>query len=753
MMNRRYLLIVLAVCLLVGSVQAWGVDMGAWGFRKEITFTNNGANLTNYQIMFTVNRSSGSDSGSTVYLDGKCESDYDDIRFTTSDGNTLCDYWIESNSSTVATIWVEFDSLPNGNTQAYLYYGNAGASAMSNGDNTFMFFDDFLGSSLNTSKWDTGIGSPSVSGSILSLPSETRIETKSTFSFGNTVFNGRSMVDAGYRFAIGQHTRANSFDNGTTWNIVDIGVGVIATASATAPNAGTYYNWVTEYRGTSSVVIFLDTTQKVSTANFDATPREIWIRHWGAGGTTSYVDYVYLRKYTSTVPTINAWGSEECRFSVTAVMDSPIPDTGYAPLLVSFFDGSTSENCTIDSWNWSFGDGHYSTSQNPQHLYTSSGFYTIDLTAGNTSYGIYHTASDCGYPLPWSKCFTTYEVLVNTDIPNADFTVTETCGDTTDTFYFIDFSTGGGLYAWNWSFGDGNYSELRNPTHQYSENGTYNVSLFVEGAYGNDTLTKTDYITIPCNVTPTPTPTPTIPPIQDPDADFVANMTVWCAPATIMFTSTSNGTLPFTYDWDVNGDYFDTPIVNYTFGIGVYTISLNVTNAFGSDEEIKTNYITILDCGNATPTPTPTVTTVPTTISNITAFDQRPYYEEPAFIPFWLWAFIIIIASFVFLFGIHGKSIVLLIISTLCYAAMAFASPFAAFISSELLPTNTTPGAVEYTMFPVVWQVTQPWVAWLLWGLALCSFICVWYVLLSNMAAMQEPEDEFLDDGWIDRRW
>ena len=109
-MNPRYLLLLLVVCLLIGGVQAWGVDMGAWDYRKEITVNNTGAELTNYQLKFTINRDTGADSGFTVYVDGKCESDYDDIRFTTGE-NTLCDYWIESASSSTATIWVEVPTI------------------------------------------------------------------------------------------------------------------------------------------------------------------------------------------------------------------------------------------------------------------------------------------------------------------------------------------------------------------------------------------------------------------------------------------------------------------------------------------------------------------------------------------------------------------------------------------------------------------------------------------------------------------
>ncbi|NOR23590.1 MAG: PKD domain-containing protein [Desulforhopalus sp.] len=51
--------------------------------------------------------------------------------------------------------------------------------------------------------------------------------------------------------------------------------------------------------------------------------------------------------------------------------------TGSAPLTVSFTDQSTG---SITTWEWDFGDGSISTAQNPPHIYTDPGTYTVDLT-------------------------------------------------------------------------------------------------------------------------------------------------------------------------------------------------------------------------------------------------------------------------------------------------------------------------------------------------------------------------------------
>jgi len=56
---------------------------------------------------------------------------------------------------------------------------------------------------------------------------------------------------------------------------------------------------------------------------------------------------------------------------------SAAPTRGPAPLTVSFRDLSTG---TVNSWNWSFGDGTTSTERNPSHTYNESGSYTVSLT-------------------------------------------------------------------------------------------------------------------------------------------------------------------------------------------------------------------------------------------------------------------------------------------------------------------------------------------------------------------------------------
>ena len=77
----------------------------------------------------------------------------------------------------------------------------------------------------------------------------------------------------------------------------------------------------------------------------------------------------------------------------------------------------------------------------------------------------------------------------------ADFSANPTGGPFPLTVSFADQSTGSNT-SWDWDFGDGSTSTMQNPSHTYTDPGTYTVSLTVTGPEGSDTNTKADYIKV-----------------------------------------------------------------------------------------------------------------------------------------------------------------------------------------------------------------------------------------------------------------
>ena len=92
-----------------------------WGYWREITVTNDGSALTDYQIKIEL------DSSNFDFDHAK--SDGSDIRFYDSDRVTALSYWIEewNSGSEHAIIWVKIPSIPSGTKRIYMYYGNPSA--------------------------------------------------------------------------------------------------------------------------------------------------------------------------------------------------------------------------------------------------------------------------------------------------------------------------------------------------------------------------------------------------------------------------------------------------------------------------------------------------------------------------------------------------------------------------------------------------------------------------------------------------
>src|SRR3989339_1895939 len=128
------------------ATSGWSASYAEWLYRQNISISNSGSTLTNYQIPVIVNTQ-------TLISAGKLQSSCQDLRFASSSGTAL-PYWVETGcNSTSTTVWVKVSSVASGSSTISMYYGRSGAAAGSSGTNTFTFFDTF--DSFNTSTWTT----------------------------------------------------------------------------------------------------------------------------------------------------------------------------------------------------------------------------------------------------------------------------------------------------------------------------------------------------------------------------------------------------------------------------------------------------------------------------------------------------------------------------------------------------------------------------------------------------------------------
>jgi hypothetical protein len=148
-----------------------GWSLSDWKYKIPIIIhENSGEYLIDYQVLIKLN--------STNFDFSKANPDGSDIRFTYLNSTTNTEenisYWIEywNPTSENASIWIKTPYIPAGGSAiVYMYYGNPNAVSESNGDATFVFFDDF-NDGVWTDKWiqgDTSTITISETGDVLDI--------------------------------------------------------------------------------------------------------------------------------------------------------------------------------------------------------------------------------------------------------------------------------------------------------------------------------------------------------------------------------------------------------------------------------------------------------------------------------------------------------------------------------------------------------------------------------------------------------
>ncbi len=317
-----------------------------WANRKLITLTGtaDGAQ-TNYQLKLTVSKSAGTDSGAAVYLGTKVQDDFDDLIFTKSDGTTLLDYWRESYvSGTSAVVWIEFDSIPASPNTAvfYVYYNNSGASAISNGANTFIFFDDFSGDKSNWTE-ETNSGTLTVAGGVLTIdaPASKTFEsgtdtapklykTITPTNFAAYVylpsFNSAgnwTQVQLDIRQNAANHVGINQCYNtgfGGTYRAIQARRTKTSTsATVAASSAGVYAPIYFQLKYLSGVTYFYYSVDNItwtalSSYTLTLTTRDLSLSVYTVSTynpVAESFDNCYVTNSTTTPPTWTSWGAEE----------------------------------------------------------------------------------------------------------------------------------------------------------------------------------------------------------------------------------------------------------------------------------------------------------------------------------------------------------------------------------------------------------------------------------------------------------
>ncbi|MFO7868834.1 MAG: PKD domain-containing protein [Bacteroidales bacterium] len=386
-----------------------------------------------------------------------------------------------------------------------------------------------------------------------------------------------------------------------------IGVGAKPSAHIFAPETDVCYRGITEFEDTTS----------------DSFANE-WIWDYGDGtdpvtvNTPSH-EYVYADTGTFDIKLIA--GQYECYSDTFSKLDYITilpPAAGFTASSLNICHTSdsiafTDTSILAETYTWTFGDGNTliisennnlynweyngvsiatdTTSKDPHHFYTEADSYSGQLKVTNSN--------GCVDSLP-------IEVTVDSLLPGFTQNIEETCQHSSITFTDTTY-TNFTKTNWEWDFDDGHTSTDREPTHQFTQSGTFDISLHVTNNIGcTDSITMQSHIYVH----------------EVPNPAFTAPTTEGCAPLEIAFTESSTSTASKVdsvvswmwnyndgttleiedsasagYNWKLNGIRIatDTSQKNPTHTFtnrGLYDISLTVTDSRGCDTTLtKIDYI------------------------------------------------------------------------------------------------------------------------------------------------------------------
>jgi len=194
-------------------------------------------------------------------------------------------------------------------------------------------------------------------------------------------------------------------------------------------------------------------------------------------------------------------------------------------------------------WAWDFGDGNTSEEQNPVHTYSSTGTYTVCLTASN-SQGSDQICQDVVAGAAPQAAFS-FDILNDSDVQ-----FTDQSSNQPD--------------EWLWDFGDGSTSTEQNPTHTYAQPGIYTVCLTATNALGSNQICQEVVLG------------------AAPQAAFGFDV---LNDNEVEFTDQSSNQ-PNEWAWDFgDGNSSTEQNPSHTYAApGIYTVCLTATNALGSDQ-------------------------------------------------------------------------------------------------------------------------------------------------------------------------
>jgi gliding motility-associated-like protein len=229
-----------------------------------------------------------------------------------------------------------------------------------------------------------------------------------------------------------------------------------------------------------------------------------WLWDFGDGQTSAQsgtVSHLYAApgSYTVKLTVQDASGCASSSLPAVAQVTVNGPEAAFSPSGGSGFPAGTTvfpAGATIQfnntsnvygsgnvQWSWNFGDGNISAAFDPAHVYSLPGTYTVTLLAQGAAGGCTTTATVQLVIQPFNTAFS----------KTASYIASGTCPPV-----LVQFTNTSSNYSsFSWNFGDGEVeANVSNPSHVYSNAGTYIVTLTINGTNGQTVQTVDSVVVI-----------------------------------------------------------------------------------------------------------------------------------------------------------------------------------------------------------------------------------------------------------------
>src|SRR5437870_3924489 len=308
--------------------QWWSMS---YPFREKITVTaGTAAPASGYSVAVTFGHA-------TLVTAGKSLPSGDDLRVAYWNGST----WVEldrlldeasswNNAST--KVWFKTQAAIGASASDddyYLYYGNASAGAPpANGMKVYLFYDDFSGTAIDTSKWTVTRGTTSVSGGILTVNPASSIWAQPTYAVGTdtrweaSIQLGGDGAELSFNFHAARDLDTNPstgnwiilWSDATSHNAENSKASTLTDSGGFTDTTPTlFHTYVMNREGTTGVRYFQDATQRaLLTTNVPTVSLRPYAFADAGTGATMWQKYDWwkVRQYVTPEPT-SAIAAEE----------------------------------------------------------------------------------------------------------------------------------------------------------------------------------------------------------------------------------------------------------------------------------------------------------------------------------------------------------------------------------------------------------------------------------------------------------